>query len=176
MRPSSVPKMTQIRTKIATASQSRRVQQSQKQGARKGAPCSGIAALLAVTELKLCDCKRRDGGVICTACAGYLFLYRSHDFPLRRPGKTWGRRHGRGLQGQGHPAWPERGAEIPPRRYFPGLASDRAISTRSARGVGAESRQYLHHLRYWRVRRAAVYRHGAARGADSEAPHFREAH
>ena len=55
-------------------------------------------------------------------------------------------------------------------------SSDRTISPRSARRILAQSSEHLHHLRHWRIRRPAVYRHGTARGPDSQAPHRREAH
>ena len=53
-------------------------------------------------------------------------------------------------------------------------ASDRAIPPRSARRLRSESCQHLHDLRYRRIRRPAVHRHGAARRPDSQAPHRRQ--
>ena len=49
------------------------------------------------------------------------------------------------------------------------------IPPRSARRVRTESSQHLHDLRYWGIRRPAVYRHGTAGRKNAEAPHLRKA-
>jgi serine/threonine protein kinase len=42
---------------------------------------------------------------------------------------------------------------------------------REARCLRAQSPEHLHDLRYWGIRGPAIYRYGAARGSDAQAPH-----
>src|SRR5438445_5665525 len=162
---------------------SRRTPVCRRSGSYRSAAPKCITAAISVsssyvepTRPLLRDCEDGGASVRCPASARYSLHRRSHVVPLRPPGKAGRRRDGRGLQSQGHTSRPERCAEIPPRRHFPGPSGSRAIPPRSARRIRAQSSQHLHDSRHWRIRRPALHRHGAARGTDSQAPYRREAH
>ena len=126
-------------------------------------------------RLVLRGCLHRDASVNCTAYARYFLHHRPHHRPLQRGGKTGRRRYGRRLQSQGRAPGPQCCAEISSRRYFAGPPGHRALSPRSPRLFRAQSRQHLHHLRYRRIRRPPLHRHGAARRPDAQTSHFNQA-
>src|SRR5208337_3493211 len=82
--------------------------------------------------------------------------------------------YGRGVQGRGHPAAPQWGAEMPARNGCEGCAVVGAFSTRGAGGVGTEPSEYLHDLRHWRAGRPAIHCDGVPRWRNAEAPNFRQ--
>src|SRR5262249_14668801 len=62
-------------------------------------------------------------------CGGYRFARRKDNFSLPHPRGTRWRRDGGSVQGRGHPATPQRGAEIPTGQCLEGCTGFGALST-----------------------------------------------
>src|SRR5215471_17693416 len=75
---------------------------------------------------------------------------RQHHLALPHCGEDWRRGDGCGVQGRRHRIGTLCGVEVPARRSGAKAECVGTVSPGSASSVGAESSQYLHHLRNWR--------------------------